>query len=204
MSSDASPEAAPFSELNRAPMSATPDQWPRGIRLKDGSEVLVRPLEPEDASELGAAIERLSPESRYRRFLSPIPRLPASHLRSLTEVDHHTREALVAFDPSSRRGLGVARWGTLVDDPDVAEIAVGVADEKQRLGLASALLRLLLDRARSEGLREARGTTQGENRAALHLLERFGFRRTRSEGGVMEFALALDADGHSPWSRGMS
>ena len=179
-------------------MSATTEQWPRAIGLKDGSEVVVRPLESGDASELGAAIERLSPESRYRRFLSPIPRLPASHLRSLTDIDHHTREALVAFDPASRRGLGVARWGLLADDPGAAEVAVGVANDKQRLGLASALLRLLLDRAKAEGLREARAATQGENRAALRLLERFGFRRTRSEGGVIEFALALDADGHSP------
>ena len=83
-----------------------------------------------------------------------------------------------------------------VDDPGAAEVAVGVADDKQRLGLASALLRLLLDRATAEGLREARAATQGENRAALHMLERFGFRRTRSGGSVMEFALALDAAGH--------
>jgi acetyltransferase len=176
-------------------MSATTDQWPRASRLKDGSEVLVRPLEPDDAPELAAAIERLSPESRYRRFLSPIPRLRASHLRSLTDVDHHTREALVAFDPSSRRGLGVARWGLLIDVPGAAEVAVGVADDRQRLGLASALLRLLLDRAKEVGLREARAATQADNRAALHLLERFGFRATRSEGGVMEFALALDTVG---------
>src|SRR5215210_8733348 len=92
-------------------MSTTTGRWPQAITLKDRSDVLVRPLEPDDAAELGAAIERLSPESRYRRFLSPVPTLPASHLRSLTDVDHHTREALVAFDPSSRRGLGVARWG---------------------------------------------------------------------------------------------
>src|SRR5215210_2373388 len=179
-------------------MSTTTGRWPQAITLKDRSDVLVRPLEPDDAAELGAAIERLSPESRYRRFLSPIPRLPASHLRSLTDVDHHTREALVAFDPSSRRGLGVARWGLLVDDPRAAEVAVGVADDRQRLGLASALLCLLLDRAKSEGLREARAATLAENGAALHLLERFGFRRTRSEGSVMEFALALDADDFCP------
>src|SRR5215210_3664441 len=173
-------------------MSTTTGRWPQAITLKDRSDVLVRPLEPDDAAELGAAIERLSPESRYRRFLSPIPRLPASHLRSLTDVDHHTREALVAFDPSSRRGLGVARWGLLIDDPRAAEVAVAVADDKQRLGLAAALLHLLLERAASEGLREVRTATQGENRAALHMLERFGFTRTRSEGGVMEFAVALN------------
>ena len=180
-------------------MSPTTNQWPRAMRLRDGSEVLVRPLESADASELGAAIDRLSPKSRYRRFLSPIPKLPAAHLRALTDVDHHTREALVAFDPSSRRGLGVARWGLLIDDPHAAEVAVAVADDKQRLGLAAALLHLLLERAASEGLREVRAATQGENRAALHMLERFGFTRTRSEGGVMEFAVALNTN----WRRAM-
>ncbi len=165
--------------------------WPHTVTLKDGSEVSVRPLEASDAPELAAAIVRLSPESRYRRFLSPVPSLPAAHLRYLTDVDHHGREALIAFDPSSCRGLGVARWGVLLDDPGVAEIAVAVDDEKQRLGLAGALLSLLSRRAASEGLREARAATQSENRAALRLLERFGFRRIRSQGGVTEFALPL-------------
>jgi GNAT superfamily N-acetyltransferase len=167
-------------------------RWPQAITLKDGSEVRVRPLEMGDGPELAAAVARLSPESRYRRFLSPVPRVTPSLLRSLTDVDHHSREALVAFDPVSRRGLGVARWGVLVDDPGIAEVAVAVADAKQRLGLASALLCLLLERARAEGLREARASTLGTNRAALRLTERFGFRRTRSEGGVLEFARRLD------------
>ncbi len=170
--------------------------WPQRVALRDGSEVFVRPLEASDAPELAAAIARLSPESRYRRFLSPVPRLSATHLRYLTDVDHHDREALVAFDPLSLRGLGLARWGVLVDDPGTAEVAVAVADEKQRLGLASALLGLLRERAEAEGLREVRAATQGDNRAALRLLERFGFSRTRSEGGVAEFALPLTSHPH--------
>ena len=166
--------------------------WPHAITLKDGSEVRVRPLAPDDGPELAAAVERLSPESRYRRFLSPVPRLSPSQLRSLTDVDHHSREALIAYDPTSRRGLAVARWGVLVDDPNTAEVAVAVADEKQRLGLASALLSMLLERARAEGLHEARASTLADNRGALRLLDRFGFRRTRTEGGVLEFARSLE------------
>ena len=80
-------------------MSPTTNQWPRAMRLRDGSEVLVRPLESADASELGAAIDRLSPESRYRRFLSPIPKLPAAHLRALTDVDHHPERLLLPSTP---------------------------------------------------------------------------------------------------------
>ncbi len=189
-------ELVPVDDLTEAPgggegFDRGVSAWPQRITLRDGSEVFVRPLEASDAPELAAAIARLSPESRYRRFLSPVPRLSATHLRYLTDVDHHDREALVAFDPASGRGLGLARWGVLADDPGTAEVAVAVADEKQRLGLASALLHLLRQRAESEGLREVRAATQGDNRAALRLLKRFGFRRTRSEGGVTEFALAL-------------
>lgn len=161
------------------------------MSLTDGTAVSVRPLQPGDGPELAAAVARLSPESRYRRFLSPVPRLTASQLRYLTDIDHHGREALVAFDPNSREGLGVARWGVLFDDPDTAEVAVAVADEKQRLGLASALLALLLERAEAEGLREIRAATQSENRAALGLLNRFSFSLVRSAGGVTEFARSL-------------
>ena len=167
--------------------------WPQTVTLKDGSEVSVRPLEATDAPELATAIARLSPESRYRRFLSPVPRLSASQLRHLTDLDHHGREASIAFDPSTGRGVGAARWGVFLDDPGAAEVAVAVDDEKQRLGLASALLGLLAQRAASEGLREVRAAAHGDNRAALRLLERFGFRRVGSGGGVTEFALPLDA-----------
>jgi len=41
------------------------------IRLRDGSAVVARPIAPSDKGLLVEAFERLSPESRYRRFLSP-------------------------------------------------------------------------------------------------------------------------------------
>ena len=41
-------------------------------RLRDGEQIVIRPIRPEDRSELAAGMQRLSPESRYRRFLTPL------------------------------------------------------------------------------------------------------------------------------------
>jgi len=66
------------------------------VTLRDGARVTVRPIRPQDAVALRAGFERLSEESRYRRFLSPMQDLSGSMLRYLTEVDHHDHEALIA------------------------------------------------------------------------------------------------------------
>ena len=62
----------------------------RPATLPDGSEVMLRPLEPEDADLLLDLFDRLGPRSREQRFLTPKHRLTATDLRQLTAVDHAT------------------------------------------------------------------------------------------------------------------
>ena len=57
--------------------------------LRDGSEVLIRPVRPGDAELLAEGFERLSPESRRLRFLTAKDVLRPAELRYLTDVDHH-------------------------------------------------------------------------------------------------------------------
>jgi hypothetical protein len=45
------------------------------VELDDGSPVLIRPIAPDDREALAAGFERLSPESRYRRFFAPVHKL---------------------------------------------------------------------------------------------------------------------------------
>ncbi|HEV2981873.1 MAG TPA: hypothetical protein VGX51_10615, partial [Solirubrobacteraceae bacterium] len=54
--------------------------------LARGGEVLIRPIRPEDKRGLQQGIERLTPQSRYRRFFSPMPRVTSAQMRYLTEV----------------------------------------------------------------------------------------------------------------------
>ena len=70
----------------------------------------LRPIEAADRDGAAEGFERLSPESRYRRFFAPMPRLSERDLDYLTRVDHHDHEALVALDARTGDGVGVARF----------------------------------------------------------------------------------------------
>jgi hypothetical protein len=69
--------------------------------LRDGSEVLIRPVGPADVPFLADGFARPSAEARQLRFLGPKKQLTPAELRYLTEIDHHDHEALGAVDRSS-------------------------------------------------------------------------------------------------------
>ena len=174
------------------------------VRLRDGSEVLIRPIEPGDREQLAAEFARLSPESRYRRFLVPMTRLTDDMLDYLTEVDHHDHEALVALDPASGEGAGVARYVRLEDRPDVAEAAVTVADVWQGRGLGTLLLELLAGRARQEGITRFTALMLAENTDMMELLENLGpVRVVDRELGTVEVESPLPAQGLGPELRSL-
>jgi GNAT superfamily N-acetyltransferase len=165
-------------------------------RLRSGHEVLVRPIGPDDKERLLDAFERSSPESRYRRFFSPTPRLSAAQLRYLTEVDHHEHEALQAVDLQTNEGLGVARFVRSPDDPTIAEVAVAVVDDWQGRGLASALLHDLATRARDEGIERFSASVLAENDPIMNLFRGFGdVHVTGHDHGVVELLMDLPDEG---------
>jgi len=87
--------------------------------VRDGFEILLRPISPTDKALLNAGFERLSPESRYRRFFSQIRHLTDAQLAYFTDIDHDDHEALLALAPTGE-AVGVARWIRLADRPDAA------------------------------------------------------------------------------------
>jgi GNAT superfamily N-acetyltransferase len=164
-------------------------------KLSDGSEVEIRPLTPDDKAGLAAGFERLSELSRYRRFLSPTSHLSARQLAYLTDVDHHDHEALVAIDPSSRDGLAVARYVRSTENPGEAEFAVAVADDWQRRGLGTALLRQLAARARAEGITRFTGFVLEDNEPMRGLLQSLGEVKQRdAHDGTLEVWLDIPED----------
>jgi RimJ/RimL family protein N-acetyltransferase len=164
--------------------------------LAGGGEVLIRPIRPEDKRGLQQGIERLTPRSRYRRFFSPVPRVTAAQLRYLTEIDHHTHEALLAIDPASNDGVGVARFVRSQEDPAAADIAVAVSDDWQRRGVATLLLFELTARAREEGIGRFTASVLAENQAALEMMRKLGEARVvHAEQGVIELVMDLPPDG---------
>jgi hypothetical protein len=98
----------------------------RTVTLRDGARATLRPIAAEDGPLLAAAFERLSEESRYRRFFTRKSVLSPTELAYFVDVDHKDHEAIIAIDPSSGEALGVARYIRLGDDAEVAEVAVTV------------------------------------------------------------------------------
>src|SRR5688500_11173201 len=122
-------------------MPAPPGQ--ARIALSDGSAVVVRPIEPADRDTYLAGFERVSPESRYRRFLTPVDHLSTAQVDYMVNVDHRDHEALIAIDEATGDGVGIGRFVRTAGDPEVAEAAVVVIDDWQGRGLGTALARVL-------------------------------------------------------------
>jgi GNAT superfamily N-acetyltransferase len=160
---------------------------------------VIRPIEPDDKDGLSAAFERLSEESRYRRFLSPHARLTEAELRYFTEVDHHDHEALVAFDPRTGDGIGVARFVRHRGERESAEVAVAVADDWQGRGVGTELLLRLADRARQEGVTRFTALALADNDPIRHLLGGLGATRVVDEGqGTVELSVEIPEEGLGP------
>ena len=161
--------------------------------LADGSRVLFRPITPEDKGRLRQGFERLSPESRYRRFFRHMDHLSEKDLRYLTEVDFvdHWSWLAVLPDEEGAPAVAVARWIRVADEPSVAEAAVTVADEYQAHGLGKTLLWLLALSAIENGIGSFRAWVLGENDMMLGLLYDAGAPKGKWESGVMQLDIPL-------------
>lgn len=159
----------------------------------DGIDVVFRPIRPDDKELLRCGFERLSPQSRYRRFFRAIDHLSDKQLAYLTEVDFKDHYAWVALDPSDNEcpGIGVARWIRATDDPTAAEAAVTVVDAYQSMGIGKALMFLVGRSAIENGIRAIRVNALGENKAVSEMLKDLGVVAGKWEGGVLEAEIPL-------------
>jgi GNAT superfamily N-acetyltransferase len=132
--------------------------------LRDGSPIRMRLVAPEDAELVRRGFEKLSPESRYARFLVPKQRLTDDELRYLTDIDQETHFALGAMREDGDGhgepvGLGIARFIRLPDrdgEPITAEAAIAVTDDVQGQGLGKLLFMRLCAAAAERGIERFR------------------------------------------------
>jgi protein lysine acetyltransferase len=155
------------------------------------ADVVLRPIGPADRGALLAAFERLSPLSRYRRFLTPKPRLTAAEVRFLTEPDPAEHRAVIAVDAADGAIVGVARYVRWAGAPCRADVAVAVIDDWHRQGVGRRLMRELIGIARRDGLGRLTATTLVDNAPARALLRGLGFVVAGIAGETMDVALEL-------------
>ncbi len=165
------------------------------VRLPDGARITLRPVTADDKPLIAGGFDRLTETSRYRRFFTPIMGLDAATLAYLTEVDHHDHEAIVAIDPESGDGVGIARFVRLEPGSDVAEAAVAVIDDWHRRGVGRALVRRLATRARQESVHWLTADVKVENPAAMELLRGLGRPEVARDGGEFHLLIELPKRG---------
>ena len=178
--------------LQRAHDPPAPSLHGERVLLRDGREILIRPIEPDDALQLEHGLEHLSAISRYRRFRAPVDHFSAAQLTWLTQVDHHRHEALVALDPLSQTGIGVARYVCDPGDPGCAHVTYVLADAWQSRGVGTALLERLAVRARAAGVERLTALMlvgdAGARRLFDHIADEVGEQR---DGGVLQITARL-------------
>jgi GNAT superfamily N-acetyltransferase len=110
-------------------------------------------------------------------------------LDELTRVDYVSRFAVVARNQG--RGIAVARYAALAPSEDgsaVADVAVAVAPEWRRVGLATALVQLLARRAQESGITDFTALFLASNRPVTELAHEAHARVVIREGAAQLYA----------------
>ena len=157
-------------------MANYPAELVRTRYLFDGSEVLIRPIRADDKTMEQDFVQHLSPDSRYRRFMSTLKELPPGKLKYLTEIDYQKHLALVAIveHDGDQIEIGVARY---VADPSGTncEFAIAIDDEWQGSGVAGILMLTLIDAARARGMQRMEAFILASNDKMIKFAKQLGF-----------------------------
>ena len=146
-----------------------PQEYQRVVTLRDGRDVLIRPILPSDAPALAEAIRSADADTIRRRYLGGHPQVTPELLAHLTTIDYGSRFALVAVEPVGLRGVAIARYEPAEQD-GTAELAIVVSPGWRHAGLATELIRMLARAASERGIHTFTGTYFADNRPVTALI----------------------------------
>ena len=160
--------------------------------LRDGQRIEVRALRPNDRTDLLAAVERVGPLSRYRRFFRSKRHLTDEEIAFFLNVDFVNHVALVAVAEENGQPVIVGGSRYVIAHPGEAELAFAVVDQYQGLGIGALMLHHLIVIARAAGLRELTADVLSDNTPMLKVFQKCGLPlTTRRESQVTHLTLRL-------------
>jgi len=164
--------------------------------LRNGLEVLIRALRPDDGERIAEAFSKLDKESIHTRFFGPKAGLTEADYRNIRELDFDTRVGLVVTMIEGGREIIIASASYSRFAPDAAEVAFIVEEDYHGQGIASRLLQHLGLIARERGIVRFEAEVLAQNGAMLRVFASAGWPMTpRREDGSIHIVLALDAAG---------
>lgn len=196
----APPDAVDTSD-RRLAIPPYPNQYTAPYRLRDGTEVEVRVIRPEDEPLIVELHAGHSEQTLRMRFFGLVRTLSRDSLIRLCHLDYDRELALVAVMRDAQgcpHIMGVSRYYLQPDTGD-AEFALVVGDAWQGKGLGRHLLQRLIDVARERGVRRLSGLVLRENRPMLQLVEKLGFAiETTTDPVAVRAALDLEGAAAAP------
>lgn len=160
--------------------------------LRDGSRVSIRPIRPDDTAALAAFFDGLSAHSKHLLFLGGIAHLREGDLERLCTPDRAKAMAYVAEAPDGKRIVGICRYASSQTPCVEAEISVAVADDWQHKGLATALLKQLIEHARGAGVERLYSIDAAMNHRMRRLARHIGFSERPDPDDVHQVIYSMD------------
>ncbi|HMW53105.1 MAG TPA: bifunctional acetate--CoA ligase family protein/GNAT family N-acetyltransferase [Rhodocyclaceae bacterium] len=145
------------------------------VSMPEG-EITIRPIKPEDAELEVDFVRKLSPETKFLRFMNTMRELPPAMVARLTQIDYDREMAFVATieENDAEVEIGVARYA-VNPDGESCEFAIVVAEDWQHRGLARRLMGVLIETARNRGLHSMAGIFLSNNDRMLKFVQSLGF-----------------------------
>ena len=143
-------------------------------RSENGTAILTRPVRPDDEHLYPPFLAQVSQEDLRLRFFAPVKEFGHAFIARFTQLDYARAMAFVAIEEATGNMLGVVRLHADANY-DTAEYAVLVRSDLKGEGLGWQLMQLIIEYARSEGLREIEGQVLYENSAMLRMCAECGF-----------------------------
>jgi acetyltransferase len=173
-------------QLPKPAIRPYPNRYVSQWRMKDGAEVVIRPIRPEDEPLMVRFHATLSERSVYLRYfhlMSLSQRVAHERLTRICFIDYDREMALVAERRNPATGereiLGVGRL-TKILGADDGEVAVLVSDQFHGRGLGKELLARLLIVGADEKLATLKADILPDNRDVMRIFEKVGFRLRHS------------------------
>jgi RimJ/RimL family protein N-acetyltransferase len=167
-------------------------RWQRHLVLGDGWRIFVRPLRPDDEHLVRDLLAHASKQDLRLRFFDSIREFSDQFITRLTVIDYACAMAFVAIDEASRGVLGVVRLHSN-SLHEAGEYAILLRSDLKGRGLGWALMQLIIEYAKSEGLRRIDGQVLHENSVMLKMCRELGFKVKTDAGdrGVCDVTLVL-------------
>jgi acetyltransferase len=191
------PKEVTQEQLPRLAIRPYPKQYVRPGKMKNGEDVVVRPIRPEDEPLLIKLHQALSERTVYLRYFQPLKlsqRTAHERLTRICFIDYDREMALVVEHKKEDGNPEIIAIGRLsrVRGRDDAEMAVLVDDRFQHLGLGTELYQRLIEVARDEHMTSVVSTILSENHEMQAICRKLGFLlEANMEDGTIEAVLKL-------------